>query len=377
MIILVLSVFILSAINTASAVEGTADLVFGIAEVQVEEAGGVAQPGGGGGGSGRPPVVKEAVEIQSFLVAPGLIKLKLKQLDSFGASFAVQSNVDESIILKIDFGQLKDKIKVSHYVDSVTVGPREEKIVRFNITAAEDVVPGLYTGRIIITSEDKTEEVSVIIEVETRRVLFDVSLALPPEFRKAYAGQEITIIPTIFNLADIPKANIELVYLIKDFEGTTVFESKEQISLKSQVSFSKKIKLPEGLKEGKYVVSVYAKYRDSLGVSSETFDIVKKDKFAIIKDNIFNIMIILVFIIIIVGVFISIRMQHKTFRTMQIKTKQKPTRIKETVIVGDSADIYRLRKKLESLEKSYGEGYITEKTYKESKDNIEKALKKL
>lgn len=368
----------LAIINTSYAeVENRGDIIFGIIgeeESPGPSGGGAAAAGGGGGGGGHKV---KALNITPILqVTPEILKIKIKQYESFVSSFKVYNNYTKPVEINIDFGQLKDKIQISNYLDTLYIDPNKEQDVKFNITAVKETKPGIYTGKIKVGYGELEKEVSIIIEVESRKVLFDVSLYLPSTSRRIYPGGELSISPTIFNLADIPKTELLVTYLIKDFEGNTILETQEKLLMETQVSFTKSLHLPENIKTGKYVVSMYVKYKDSFGISSETFDVIEEEKFSIFsqKNRIPLIAISSLFVIILILIFSFVYLEHRNFKIQKTPVKNIIKVYKNRGEVNNDAK-EKIKRQLDSLNRSYREGYITKKTYEETKKKLNDSLK--
>ena len=77
---------------------------------------------------------------------------------------------------------------------------------------------------------------------------------------------------------EVGKTNVSIEYIIKDFEGNSLFEDDEIVEVETQVSFSKIIQLPSTIKIEDYVAIVQARYADSLGSSSDIFHIIEKEE---------------------------------------------------------------------------------------------------
>ena len=367
---------VLCSFLVVPATETNVDLYFGVSEdAEDGSSGGGSAAGGGGGGGGGAKV--KALHIRQVLkVAPEILKIKLKQYESFVSSFKVYNNYSKPVEVNIDFDQLKDKIQISNYLDTILIDPNKEQDVKFNITAVKETKPGIYTGKIKIGSGELEKEVSIIIEVESRKVLFDVSLSVPSRSKTIYPGGELVISPTIFNLADVPKTELLVTYLIKDFDGNTVQETQEKLMMETQVSFTKTLQLPEDIKTGKYVVSVYVKYKDSFGISSETFDVIEEEKPSIInylQDKPVFILSLLATVIIVLAAFAFISHTILKYKKVPVKNVIKIYKNRNTTNNSDSKE--KIRRLLDSLNRSYQEGYITKKTYEETKQKLEKSRK--
>ena len=93
----------------------------------------------------------------------------------------------------IEIEQLSDKITPSR--KQFTILPQETKTIILNILS--DKV-GVETGKLIIKTQTKTYEIPIILETETEKVLFDVSLEVRPKI--VLPGQQVTAQTIIYNI---------------------------------------------------------------------------------------------------------------------------------------------------------------------------------
>ena len=227
----------------------------------------VPVPPPAGGVGGRPAIQPD------FEFDINLIKVLVRQGETFKTSFKIKNIEDFSQDFEISLSSsLKGLVFLSE--NSFSINGGEEKEIFVTISSTLDTLPGGYTGKLEISTFHRTKEISVIIEVETVKVIFDVSLEIPPEYRSLFAGEPVLLDVTIFNLGTEEEVIVFVKYLIKDFEGNVIVEEEDFKSVERQISYSRLIDLPI-MPIGDYVAIVEVVYKDSVGTSSEIFRVVE------------------------------------------------------------------------------------------------------
>ena len=129
----------------------------------------------------------------------------------------------------------------------------------------------------MIKSEKETIAVPVIVEIESKDVLFDMNIDLNAQDRVIELGDSRNIEVRLFNLGKVSPANVLMEYEIKGLNGETIFTETETVVVVTQASFYKTVKIPENLNTGEYVFIAKAKYGTSTGTSSYLFEVKAKE----------------------------------------------------------------------------------------------------
>ena len=66
---------------------------------------------------------------------------------------------------------------------------------------------------------------------------------------------------------------VDLEYVIKDFNGNIVSSISEELTIDGQISFTKLIDIPFGLKPGEYVIAIILKSGNTVSTTSHLFSI--------------------------------------------------------------------------------------------------------
>ncbi len=253
--------------------------------------------GGGGGGGGTPKKLSG-----SFYLSDEEINIVLKPKESRRVSFVITNNGTEKLNFIIRTGVLKEHILVLDKAFSLDPGQFVE--IEALVTSLDQ--PGIYTTKFIIEADGIIQELPLIINVESEKKLFDINLAISQRFKAVSAGDDIAATVTIFNLGSPGRVDAKIVYLLKDLENNVILESSELVAIETRASFLKNIHVPEYLKPGKYVLSAEVHYDGTVGISSDTFTIVKRSD----ARNIFLILAIILCIILFIALLTWFFIHH-------------------------------------------------------------------
>jgi len=253
--------------------------------------------GGGGGSSGGAPRIMTGFKTdkQSIItrLAPAEVKTEELSISNEHMNMIiVEIDIDEGISSLIDLSDRKLELK-----------PSETKIIKINVKSSTDV--GIYTGNILIRSNDIIKKIPLIIEVESKERKIDINLDLIKDYRSIKAGEEISAQVTLFDIGDKKNKEVNINYVIKSMDGMEIKRLNESINFSDQISFNKRIVVPDNLKDGVYVLGIEVVYADSVSLSSQIFEIVSKEKRIILSNNelvyfsLFSLALIVVLILVI------------------------------------------------------------------------------
>ncbi|MBI2649860.1 hypothetical protein HYX04_00940 [Candidatus Woesearchaeota archaeon] len=223
-----------------------------------------AAAGGGGGGIA-------AVEEKDFSVSPasiteqlvlGAAKIRTITITNTGSA-ALQFNLN---VLTVDeFVFLSDT--------SFSLGPAQEKTVEASIVGRR---LGSYLGEIEIAADGIKKSVTVVIDVESEQVLFDVKVDIPKAYKEVEPGKELRAQITLLNVGPPKKVDVTPTYIIKDKQGRFIHESSETFAVEKQLSYAKSFNIPKEALPGEYLLVVEVRYANTFAVSSDLFNVVLK-----------------------------------------------------------------------------------------------------
>jgi len=227
---------------------------------------GAAAAGGGGGGA-----APAAVEQKDFSVSPTSIteqvvldaaKIRTITITNTGTA-ALNFNLN---VLTVDeFVFLSDT--------SFSLEPGQEKTVEASIVGRR---LGSYLGEIEITADGIKKSVTIIIEVESEQVLFDVKVDIPKAYKEVEPGKELKAQITLLNVGPPRKVDVTPTYIIKDKLGRFIHESSETFAVEKQLSYVKSFNIPKEALPGDYLLVVEVRYANTFAVSSDLFNVVLK-----------------------------------------------------------------------------------------------------
>ncbi|MBI2647317.1 hypothetical protein HYW99_02470, partial [Candidatus Woesearchaeota archaeon] len=206
-----------------------------------------------------------------------LLKVLVKSGEFIEKQLRVMNTGNDAATINVEVSGLSDLIKIDS--SSFKLKPGQTKIVSLNLSSfiAEQNIEqqaGVYVGKLIVSSEKAVREVPIVIEIETKHVLFDMNLNPLAIERRVKQGSDTTIEVRVFNLESIESVNVDVEYFVKDINGNTIITESETVVVTTQASFFKTISIPKNLKPGAYVFAAQSKLGNSIGTSSYVFEVV-------------------------------------------------------------------------------------------------------
>ncbi len=219
----------------------------------------------------------------SFEVDQILIKVLVKSGEDIEKELRVMNIGNEEAAIEIGALSISDIVTIPD--KKFTIKPGQTKIVRLNLSSfneAENIEqsPGVYIGKISVKTDSYEKEIPVIIEIESKNVLFDMNLNPVARDRSVLQGSSTTFEIRVFNLQSIESFNVGMEFFVKDTNGNTIISEGESVVVKTQASFFKTLNIPKNLKTGNYVFAAQASFGNSVGIASYLFEVEEtaKDK---------------------------------------------------------------------------------------------------
>jgi len=161
----------------------------------------------------------------SFEIDQILIKVLVKEEEFVEKELRVMNVGSEEIAIDIEALGLSDIVDVLD--KEFTIKPGQTKIVRLNLSSFSrdkgiEQAPGVYIGKILGKTDSYETEVPVIIEIESKNVLFDMNLNPVARDRSVLQGSSTTFEIRVFNLQSIESFNVGMEYFVKDINGNTI-----------------------------------------------------------------------------------------------------------------------------------------------------------
>ena len=338
------------------------------------DCGGCLSVGGGSGRSSSPIINVITEKVTEFFIQPDYIKQSVKAGNEAFSTFKVVSKSTKDIIINIK-PQSENLIKI--FPKTFSLPQNQEKNININIKTSEETTPGLYSYNISVESGDiKKKLLYLLLIIKSKNVYFDATIGLSEKSRYIHKGDKITINPTLFNLGDYINEKVTIKYFIKDLNLNNIYEISEEQIINNQTTYSKEIEIPSYLQPGKYIVGVDLRYKDSVGMSTDLFEIIGETQISKTKKTLF-IQSALITIIIIISTLLYL--QHRKLVNIEKISNKKINQIKN--LYEEGYNHKSINKKITShiklLNKSYKEGYIKKSGYDKFKKNLNDINSKL
>lgn len=202
-----------------------------------------------------------------FKVDNVLLKLIVKQGDTLSKTIKI-TNLN-------NFGdfEIKENFEfMSIDKDSFSLENGEENFLE--IIFDTNLEGGVYIGNIKIVNNGEELIIPVILEIESKEVLFDSLINIPLDYLEVNPGGNLVVENKIFNLENIGLTIVDVSYKVLDLYGNTIFMEKENMAVENQLLTTKVISIPRETVNGDYVLGVTVEYLGLTGTSSYFFKII-------------------------------------------------------------------------------------------------------
>ena len=363
---------------------------------------GGAGGGGGGGGGGKP--AREAApsligEGLPLKITPQTVKATIKENHDSTVTVVIENYGDVSLDISID--------DIPSFADIAPTSFTLEPGQRQQLTIVLQAEKGVHTGTATISAGDLVEFLSFILQVESEIVSLDID-DLQLENEKLSSGAtSLKATMTFKGVEGIDRA--KLIYSIIDLQGQEYYTQEEDISLEGIVSLTRDFNFGS-LPDGKYILAVKIISGESFASNIQEFIIGNPDlglgslagsAYAIGDSKIiigFAILIIVIVLVIIIVALLFLHRRTKKHALIHESTRgkgkmdgrqpqpktiikqrtivQQKTIIKQPIIAAPSPDPAKIRHKLSILEEGYHRGFIKDKAYEQSKQQLLRLLGK-
>lgn len=211
-----------------------------------------------------------------FKVDQLLVKVLIKSNESFKSPLNIMDISDKEIPITLEPKYLSDIASLSE--NSFTLKPGQTKTVYIDFRSLIEEkniahAPGAYIGALLVGSDTSSILIPMIVEVETKEVLFDTNLEISAKGKEIPLGSYSNVQVALFNLKRIGLTNVGMDYFVKDIMGNIIMTESETVVVETQATFTKTIDIPKNLNPGNYVFVAQARYGDSIGISTLLFKV--------------------------------------------------------------------------------------------------------
>jgi len=236
---------------------------------------------------------------------------------------------------------------------------------------------GVYIGRVLVHKDGVSKSVPIILEVESRNLLFDTASELPSNTLSIFPGGDLEVDLRVFNLRS-PDKKVSLNYVISDFEGNIIFSDTQDLEVERRIQLFKIFEIPRYLELGNYVfyVVVSSGDRSSIGASSFMFSV--SDRTSLAPGTSFSPLILSSFVFVFVAAFFILNyLWSKTVMTNSKNWKNRVNEIKKVKFGPVAKRIRKLEYQKTMLETAFKKKYISKSSYDEGVREINKLVIRL
>lgn len=332
--------------------------------------GGGGGGGGSGGGGGAPPAIPIKTE---FTTDKTTLKVVLKQGQTKEETLSIKNIGTNIFDVKYYLENIEKFVTYPEGEITTLLNPNEERMIKFVFQAMENEKPDIYTGKIRLKGPSSEKEVNALIEVDSAEPLFDVDVEVLPDSKSVFPGQELLAEVNLFNVRGFGRVDVVVEYSIKDFGGNLLATEHETLAVETQAKFTRKILVPSDLKPGNYAVFAKVIYADSVGISSDLFDVkAKAIRLYPIQINGYKTILLVGAMALVAGILI-----FSAYQFGHLKNKAPKTKTEAVEQVKEEEKTQKLRKELEALESAYKSGFISEESYLKGRKRIEDKINSL
>ena len=214
-----------------------------------------------------------------FEVTPDTIKLFARQGETYKEYINIKNTGNRKLDIEVELKNLKEFVifpnGLSRYEFSLKAGDEQTVQVIFNV--AKDQKPGVYPGKFVASAAGVEKAITVVVEVEPEEPMFDVSIHVEPRYKTVFPGDLVYDRIWVYNMRPMGRFDANLEYGIKDFDGNILVKQTEIFAMETHAAFVRSLLVPGNTEPGKYIFYAQITYNGTTGVSSDEFNVVKKD----------------------------------------------------------------------------------------------------
>jgi len=300
-------------------------------------------------------------EFVDFQLDPSIQKVSVSVGEHSSRELRIRNTGTKDLDFSIDTGELKDLISTEN---NFRLDVAKEKLLDLDFITTQ---PGGFTGMLSIKGNSIIKTVPIVLGVESKNPIFDVSSSIPSKFKEVVSGQGLVVQVTLFGLRNgVTHKNVSVNYFIKDFNDNNLLNESNFVYVNDKLDYLKEIKLPPYLKEGDYALFVEAKYDGKTGISSSLFRVVeKRQQLSPLAKSYLNYILLAAVLVTVLILLIF----WKTTKTIGGGASRK--------INPKELEKEKIRKKIALIENSSKLGYISKKQYHGDLNNLQKQLRDL
>jgi hypothetical protein len=211
---------------------------------------------------------------------------------------------------------------VSLEQSSVGLGPGERQEVSVFFENLNDFSRGVYSGRIIISSELGEISVPILIELEIDDPLVDGVVTLVPS-SVVRPGDRLISNIRLYDFGKLDTNLLDLDYGLIDQDGKKVVSMSETVSIHSQLLLTRFIDLSEDFAEGDYVFYLVVDYGEGISTVTSIMNVEKESFFSFFGETqiYFFILIVIFLVFFLIFVLYNENSQEEIIRKLREQYK--------------------------------------------------------
>ena len=209
---------------------------------------------------------------ESFKSNTILLKLNTITDGELSTDIKITNQKNEPQVFNLYFSGLEGIASVGE--SQFSLGARGSTIVNVSFKDINGEVD-VYVGYLIIETADMTKKIPVILTVEDINPFFAIIQKPLPKYEDVSPGGRVGMDIKLFNLKSKELENININYLMKNFDNEILVSENEKLAVEESASVSKTIELPDNMDEGDYVFITLVNY-NGRSIASYYFEISKK-----------------------------------------------------------------------------------------------------
>jgi len=252
--------------------------------------------------------VKRPAPVKEFSLSLDSLKIKLVTDGSKKKELVITNTGNVKLDFSIDIKAVDDFLFISEKEFELDAG--QYKSITIDIIAGAKY--GIYTGEIVVKADGIEKIIPVVLEIVTRKRLFDVKIDIPAEYKEIYPGEKLKTQITLFNMIG-GTSDVLINYFIKNMEGYVVYEESETFAVEDQVSYTKEFDTGKDWQTGDYLVAIEVMYGNSYAVSSEIFKLkgILRLSPEVVRGGLTSILIIVVIIVCVMVLSVLMEMEAR------------------------------------------------------------------
>ena len=202
-------------------------------------------------------------------------------------SLGITNNLDKKVTANLSVeGRVWEFVQFEKTSLEIEKGATEYVLIKFFTLSSTPL--GNYVGEIVVRADNATSKIPVTLKVEAKpSPLLDITMdVLTPKLR---AGETLTLRVTVFTFGEVGTVDVTINYTVEKAEVMEkILTSTDTVAVDRRLEYTKSIKLPSDLEEGRYLVEAFAYYSNKTATAVVSFEVFKEPPIVVILRNLFT-----------------------------------------------------------------------------------------